>query len=205
MKKRSSSVDRICAAAAIHFAERGYDASSLSEIAAAVGIRKASLYTHFESKDALYMEVLSDALRSEQDYAHQCFVSEDREVLPGTHYCNMLIEHYNKSVYLRFLLRSAYLPPKALHTQISAEYEQYLDQMLDDFTGRLLAWKENCTLSDGEVRLFGQAFLGIIDSLHVELLYGGGKRFYARLEAFKQLLRDALGVCGMIIRKSAST
>lgn len=187
MIKRTPSVNRICVAAVTHFAERGYDASSLNEIAEAIGIRKASLYTHFENKDALYMEVFSDALNAERDYARQCFSSEGRDDLPGSHYCAGMADRYAESVHLRFLLRSAYLPPRVLHTQISAGYEEYLEQLQSDFTWRLAVRDPLYP----DLELLGEAFLGIIDGLHVELLYGGGRRFTSRLDAFLQLLEDS--------------
>ena len=40
------------------FSERGYDAVTIREIAAAVGIRDSSIYRHFESKDAILDEIL---------------------------------------------------------------------------------------------------------------------------------------------------
>lgn len=40
------------------FAERGYDGASLSHIAEQAGLRKASLYHHFPTKDALYEAVM---------------------------------------------------------------------------------------------------------------------------------------------------
>ncbi len=44
------------------FAARGYDGTSVQEIAEAVGIRKPSLLYHFKSKDELRQEVLAEML-----------------------------------------------------------------------------------------------------------------------------------------------
>ncbi len=41
------------------FAERGYSGASMGDIASSAGLRKASLFHHFPSKDALYLEVLA--------------------------------------------------------------------------------------------------------------------------------------------------
>jgi AcrR family transcriptional regulator len=49
---------RIMTAAAGVFAERGYDAASLDEIAEAAGISKPVIYDHFESKRELHISLL---------------------------------------------------------------------------------------------------------------------------------------------------
>ena len=59
MKPLTPSASNICAVAVEHFADHGYDASSLNEIAVRAGMRKASLYAHFVSKD----DTVSDGLR----------------------------------------------------------------------------------------------------------------------------------------------
>lgn len=44
------------------FAERGYEGASMGDLAERVGLRKASLFHHFPSKDVLYATVLSELL-----------------------------------------------------------------------------------------------------------------------------------------------
>ncbi|WP_102262471.1 TetR/AcrR family transcriptional regulator [Mesobacillus jeotgali] len=53
-----NSLDRINQEALILFAERGYYGTSLSMIAKEVGIRKSSIYAHYNSKDELFISVI---------------------------------------------------------------------------------------------------------------------------------------------------
>jgi TetR/AcrR family transcriptional regulator len=57
-----STSDRILDAAEDLFAEKGYSATSLGDVADRVGIRSPSLYNHFKNKEALYEAVLERLL-----------------------------------------------------------------------------------------------------------------------------------------------
>jgi TetR/AcrR family transcriptional regulator, cholesterol catabolism regulator len=57
----------ICRTAAHIFRERGYDATSVSDIARALGITKAGLYHYFESKEALLFEITAYGLDRVRD------------------------------------------------------------------------------------------------------------------------------------------
>jgi len=52
--------EEVARVAARLFAERGYDGTSLADVAEAVGLRKASLYHHIEAKEDLLWEVAWD-------------------------------------------------------------------------------------------------------------------------------------------------
>jgi len=52
-----TSHDRILAEAARLFCEKGYHATSMEDLAAAVGIKKGSLYYYIESKEQLLLEI----------------------------------------------------------------------------------------------------------------------------------------------------
>lgn len=54
-----STREKALAAALELFGRRGYGGVSMNDIAQAVGVRAPSLYKHFESKDALWAEVVS--------------------------------------------------------------------------------------------------------------------------------------------------
>jgi AcrR family transcriptional regulator len=58
---------RMCRTAAQLFRDRGYDATSVSDVARALGMTKAGLYHHFESKEALLFEIMMYGLDRVRD------------------------------------------------------------------------------------------------------------------------------------------
>ena len=59
------------------FSVHGFEATSISQIADAVGIRKASLYSHFENKQSILDTLVKDVL--EQYLEHSIFARADWE------------------------------------------------------------------------------------------------------------------------------
>ena len=58
-KGQTGTKDRIMDTAIDLFSRKGYEAVSVQEIAAAVGIKKSSIYSHFKSKDQILQSILS--------------------------------------------------------------------------------------------------------------------------------------------------
>lgn len=59
---------RIVEVAILHFAERGYSAARVEDIAAQLGIAKGSVFQHFKSKDGLFFEAYKKAVQSFPKY-----------------------------------------------------------------------------------------------------------------------------------------
>lgn len=67
MPAAANTRERILAAAEVLFAEHGFDAVSMNEIAAHARISKANVFHHFSSKNELYLSVLRHACRQSAD------------------------------------------------------------------------------------------------------------------------------------------
>ena len=68
--------DAIIAIAKGVFAEGGYAGASLSQIAERTGLRKASLYHHFSSKESLYLAVLDTLISDLRDMFAEALLSQ---------------------------------------------------------------------------------------------------------------------------------
>ena len=75
--ERGNTKKEILEAALELFSVQGFEATSISQIASAVGIRKASLYSHFESKQAILDALVKEVL--EQYETHSIFAKTDWE------------------------------------------------------------------------------------------------------------------------------
>ena len=72
---RGNTKQEILEAALDLFSVQGFEATSIAQIASAVGIRKASLYSHFENKQAILDAIVTDVL--DQYAEHSIFAKVD--------------------------------------------------------------------------------------------------------------------------------
>ena len=75
MAVKGSTKQKILEAALELFSVQGYEATSISQLAEAVGIRKASLYSHIENKQAILDALIQTTL--EQYAQHSIFTKAD--------------------------------------------------------------------------------------------------------------------------------
>ena len=75
--EKGNTKQEIIEAALDLFSAQGFEATSVSQLAGAVGIRKASLYSHFENKQAVLDELVQEVLK--QYEKHSLFARADWE------------------------------------------------------------------------------------------------------------------------------
>ena len=185
-KDLSATAGRIAQLALSHFAERGYDAASMNDIAVLAGLKKASLYAHFESKDALYATALAMALESEIGYVRAHFAhAEEESDVPGEGYWTQLRDRYTQNDSLRFLLRAAFYPPHTLRQTVTLGYNGYLEVLRSCFTAACVSVRQNVSVKVENWLI--DAYMAVIDSLTVELIYGNDDGYCRRIEAFRGL------------------
>lgn len=186
-KIRSPSKQRIIDVAFEHFVLNGYEGASLGAIADTVGIRKASIYTHFKSKDALFLELLQDALDTECAYLNACFQIPSDGKLPGEVYLCEIKSRYEHAISYQFLTRIAYVPPSHLIEQVTAAYQHYIEQLIQCYQAELF----QIIHEPQDQERYTDAYLGILDSLSVEMLYDG-RMYQRRLHAMLSLYRQSI-------------
>ena len=122
----------ICRTAAQIFRERGYDATSVSDIARALGITKAGLYHYFESKEALLFEITAYGL----DRVRDDVIVPVRDIRdPGERLRQLVIRHANIATHGRGAVAQLVdevrqLPPAA-RKQLEERMRAYFDIVRD--------------------------------------------------------------------------
>ncbi|PZE20711.1 TetR/AcrR family transcriptional regulator [Paenibacillus xerothermodurans] len=117
--------NKIRAAALRLFAQFGYEATPLSEIAKAVGIKTPSLYAHFNSKEQLFLAVFEDLLQEqltrirglEQLLGNMSIEERLYTILQDASQSYLLGEEG-----ITFLKRAMLFPPAALQSELRARF-----------------------------------------------------------------------------------
>lgn len=181
--------EKLIQASMLEFSLHGYNGSSLSKIANAAGIQKSSLYSHFKSKDALFMHAYTCALNEEIIYVKNAFLNINNSQIPGLSYCEDLIERYDNTPILKFLLQTSYLSPLHLTDEINLLHSTYIDLLTTEFKKTIATYEH--LVSDAD--FYTEVYVSIIDSIQVKLVYTNKELTKIRLVALKKALQYLTG------------
>jgi AcrR family transcriptional regulator len=139
MRGQEPTKDKILQETLRLFADRGYDSTTMNDIAGAVGIKAASLYAHYKGKEELFGAVFESALATWEGLVEGIFsgaegvrdLEDGLNKILGDFVCAMM-----GSIAYRFWARVYVFPPRVL----KAEDRQRIAAMDGAFAERLCAF-----------------------------------------------------------------
>lgn len=165
------------------FARQGYEGTSLSQLAAEVGIRKPSLYNHIDSKQALFMGLVE---RVQAAFFEALDTSIARHAGADVHkrlfelVCDLsrfILAEAQGVFYKRYLL----FPPEALSDQvraINADGEARIDVVLHEL---YIQGQQEQVWDELSERGFLDAFYCLMDGLFSERFIYSGDEYDRRV------------------------
>jgi AcrR family transcriptional regulator len=137
---RRKRADEIVAAAAKVFARRGYHGASTQDIADVLGIRQASLYYYFQSKEAALEAVCADGV---EDYALRALEIQRGSGSAADKVTQLVIQHLapmreRLDFTLAFLRERRFLPEPARKRirAIEKRYERIIERVIQEGVAR---------------------------------------------------------------------
>jgi len=165
---RNNSTDSrqgILRTAASLFNQKGYDATSMSDVAAALKFSKGTLYHHFRSKDEILFHIMSHAM----DITEERVISAVQAIRDPEERLRALIRLHIEVVLsaadreITVMLHENHPLPPALHKRINARKKDYIH-----FVESLAAEVQKARHGRGQVtpRAAAFALLGMINWIH---------------------------------------
>ena len=180
-------INKIKKVALTKFIEQGYEGTSLSDVANEVGIKKQSIYSHFKSKEELFITVMNDVIKEESEYLDY-FFDKSYDNLKGylEKFILQIKKRYAKEEQnsMQFILRMAYMPPLHLKEEVINNFNIYflkLENLIKDLFLEDL-FLEDLFLEE-KANMATLSFMNMLNGLLVTLIYGGCERFDLKFKA----------------------
>src|ERR1700691_5515365 len=131
------------------FQQRGYDATSMNDVAAALRLSKGGLYHHFQSKDEILFEIMNHAMEITQDLV----IAPVRRITDPEERLRALIRLHIEVVLsprdreITVMLHENHPLPPALRKRINSRKKEYIH-----FLENLMAEVQNEEVQNKEVQ-----------------------------------------------------
>ncbi len=136
-RETADSRQEILRTAARLFQQRGYDATSMNDVAAALRLSKGGLYHHFQSKDEILFEIMNHAM----EITHERVLEPVKGIADPEQRLRALIRRHIEVVLsprdreITVMLHENHPLPPALRKRINArkkEYIHFLEHLMAD-------------------------------------------------------------------------
>lgn len=159
------------------FADKSYDGASLSAIASKVGIKKASIYNHFNHKEELFLSVVK--------YVYNLYIIEIKRVLSHHHHLSseetmlqvieamtdFLSNKKSGKFYMHFLL----FPPVSLKDRVHNQFLQFEEECDHLLTPLFEDVIDTHQIDQFTIRDLLDAFYCLLDGITTQMFYYDAK------------------------------
>lgn len=171
MKKREQSLqtkEKLLGAAQVIFAKSGFDSASVASICEAAGVSKGAFYHHFESKQALFFELMKRWLDDLEERLHEIEAREadvPEKLFSMAHVVGDVLQMGGPqlSIYLEFWNQA--IRDRDVHRTLSQPFEDFIAF----FSGLLEDGMERGTIKSGDAEMTAR----VIIALGIGLLFQG--------------------------------
>ena len=147
------------------FQQRGYDATSMNDVAAALKLSKGGLYHHFQSKDEILFHIMSHAMDITEEKVINAArgISDPEERLRTLIRLHLHVVLSERDREITVMLHENHPLPPPLRKRINARKKEYIH-----FMERLIAEVQRIRQSKGAVspRAAAFALLGMINWIY---------------------------------------
>jgi AcrR family transcriptional regulator len=162
--------EKIMEESLILFANYGYENTTLTNIADAVGIKKPSLYNHFNNKEAIFLHVLNEVAKKEKDY--WTAYSEAASTLSIAdqlhHIYRVYLDHMANSTEGLFFKRVTFFPPEEFAGEIKEAFWLIEDCMTNIIRQVLEQGIDQKIIRPLSTDTLTSAFYTLVDGLFLE-------------------------------------
>lgn len=115
------------------FAHHGYENTTLTNIAEAVGIKKPSLYNHFDNKESIFLHVLYYVADNEKEHLTKHSRPEEQLTVDDElhHIYRIYLDHMANSTEGLFFKRVTFFPPDEFSDEIRKVFLMVEDCMTE--------------------------------------------------------------------------
>ncbi|MEC6749018.1 TetR/AcrR family transcriptional regulator [Marinilactibacillus sp. XAAS-LB27] len=165
--------DEIKQSALAQFVVKGFEATTLDDIVKEIGIKKQSVYSHFKTKEDIFLQVMQDATDKEVSFLKNFFIEFQEESAKDM--LNKLLMKYRdrylkqENLELKFVLRMAFMPPFHLRDTVMNQFHLY-NRELEEILMLIFEKDEEIKVTPKEGVM---SFSNLLDGILVELIYSG--------------------------------
>lgn len=156
------------------FATLGYNGTSMTKIASQVGLKKSSLYTHYNSKEALFLDVTAAIAEDYVRFVKSTFENEGKSTeeklyLSFQAHVEDMANHEDS---LEFYNRFSSYPPQGLEDKVLELLRESEKQAREAFKNVVeKAQEQGDITSEISATEITHAFYGLLDGLSYETNY----------------------------------